>query len=789
MIMMRRRRDQLELGRVAEVAQTGLRDDTDVLRSPGECPTPIEGLRLESISGTESMNDGLTNVESRPQDAIEGQLLTAHELQSILYRADIAMLVLDNNKRVRFFTPMTRAFLLISPRDIGQPLSELESHAAGADLVEGVQLALQSRLPTEHEIGVSRGSRYIRRILPYGLHANFAEGVVITFVDITDRRNVEDGLGVAAQKAAQANAAKSAFVMAARHDLRQPLQTITLLQGLLAENLENERSRRLLVRLDEALDAMSSVLNALQDVDEIEAGIMPSKMIDFPVKGLLDQLRKEFAYHARAKGFTLRVVPCSLSITSDPHLLEQMIRHLLLDVLKHAPEGKVLMGCRRDEGTLKIEIWNTGIRAPNTEFKAVGNQHHQLDSSACEGHLGSRPNLVHRLTELLGHKLCVRSRPRGGSIVSVEIKRPLSGTVATAGRRLPRLDNNRHEGRPHVGSVLIIENDPTARELLENFLKAEGHDTILTDDGNRAREMVAAGTARPDVILSNFDLPNGQNGMLVASQLREMLHQLIPTIILVSDKSSGKFDEVRLENCMQLNKPVKLRELTQAIHRLLLPSRVAVQTHIPSATPISGECGPPVVFVVEDDDSVRAAIRAVLMDDDRAVEAYDTCEAFLAAFQPGREGCLVIDAYLPGMNGRTLLRRLSDAGHYLPAVMITGNGNVEMAVEAMKAGALDIIEKPISRSKLLASIDRILERSEGAGTPPAWKGDAAHHVAALTRRQLQVMEMVLAGQPSKNIAADLGISRRTVEHHRASIMTKMGTKSVPGLLRLVFAPR
>jgi two-component system CheB/CheR fusion protein len=122
-----------------------------------------------------------------------------------------------------------------------------------------------------------------------------------------------------------------------------------------------------------------------------------------------------------------------------------------------------------------------------------------------------------------------------------------------------------------------------------------------------------------------------------------------------------------------------------------------------------------VIFVVDDHDSIRGAIRAVLEDDDREVEDYDNCEAFLAAFHPGRKACLVIDAYLPCMNGLTLLRRLHEAGHGLPAIMITGNSDVAIAVKAMKAGASDFIEKPISRAELLACVDRASEQSRDTG--------------------------------------------------------------------------
>ncbi len=116
------------------------------------------------------------------------------------------------------------------------------------------------------------------------------------------------------------------------------------------------------------------------------------------------------------------------------------------------------------------------------------------------------------------------------------------------------------------------------------------------------------------------------------------------------------------------------------------------------------------------------------------------CEAFLEAYRPGREGCLLVDAYLPGMSGLELLQQLHDAGDRLPAIMITGNGDVPMAVQAMKAGASDFIEKPIGRAELLAGVERALEQSRDTTKLSAWREEAAARVAGLTPRQRQIMD-------------------------------------------------
>jgi two-component system, chemotaxis family, CheB/CheR fusion protein len=232
---------------------------------------------------------------------------------------------------------------------------------------------------------------------------------------------------------------------------------------------------------------------------------------------------------------------------------------------------------------------------------------------------------------------------------------------------------------------------------------------------------------------------------------------------------------------------VRLKELTKAVRCLLPASRAA--RHLPPVRPTAEMSNnlEQVVFVIDDDSHIRDGLRKVLGADGRTVEDFATCEAFLEAYHPRYEACLVVDAYLPGMSGLELLQHLSHSSHRLPAIMITGNGDVPMAVQAMKAGALDFIEKPFNHSDLRASVERALEQSRDLGKLLAWREAAANHIAALTPRQWQIMDLVLSGHPSKNIAADLGISQRTVETHRASIMKKTGAKSLPALARLALA--
>ena len=217
----------------------------------------------------------------------------------------------------------------------------------------------------------------------------------------------------------------------------------------------------------------------------------------------------------------------------------------------------------------------------------------------------------------------------------------------------------------------------------------------------------------------------------------------------------------------------------------LCPEQALALPPAEAEAPLAGK--PPVTYLVDDDPDVRAIVRAVLEGDGCTVEDFDSAEAFLLAYSGGTEGCLLVDVFLPGMSGVALLDTLRARGDNLPTILITGSSDVGLAVQALRHGACDFIEKPVGRAELLASVARAIGQSHDIRLVAAAHEAAAAHVAELTQRQREVMDLVLAGHPSKNIAADLGISQRTVENHRAAVMHKMGAQSLPELARLAQA--
>jgi two-component system CheB/CheR fusion protein len=791
------RSEHAELEQELELARKELQDAIRDLELSGEEQKAIneEALSVneeyqstneELVTSKEelqSLNEELTALNGQLQETLERQRTTSDDLQNVLFSTDVATIFLDSDFNIRFFTPATRLLFNVIATDIGRPLDDLKSLASDSMLSADAEQVLRDPTPIEREIEAKSGLWFNRRILPYRTHQGRVEGVVITFTDITERKRVARVLSEAKRQAEIATAAKSQFLAAASHDLRQPLQTLTLVQDLLRRVVKEEAPRKLIDRLDQTLASMSGMLNTLLDINQIEAGAVHPAFIVFPINDILRPLADEFAYHATAHNLQLKVVPSRMIVYSDPRLLEQMIRNILSNAFKYTRSGKVLLGCRRREDSLSVEVWDTGVGIDEKDLHAIFEEYHQVDNPAHDRThgLGLGLSIVKRLAQLMNHHIDVRSRPGRGSCFVVNVPLPANHLP----RHLPLVASKHQKSAVHLtGTILLIEDEPDVSELIEQLLVGDGHQVACAQSGEAALEMVRKGKVVPDLILADYNLPNGMDGLRTSLKLRGLLHSHTPVIILTGDISTGTLHDVAHAACTGLHKPVKPQEMTRVIQQLLAEAKNRPATV--DALPMKKLEGP-IIFVVDDDAHVRESLRQLLEDDGRIVEDFATCRAFLDAYRPGREACLLIDAYLPDMDGLQLLEHLREVGHQLPSIMITGNSDVPMAVHAMKAGASNFIEKPVGRAELLEGVNLALEESRDSNKIIEWRAAAARHVASLTARQRQIMTMVLAGHPSKNIAADLKISQRTVENHRASIMKKTGAKSLPALARLALA--
>lgn len=190
------------------------------------------------------------------------------------------------------------------------------------------------------------------------------------------------------------------------------------------------------------------------------------------------------------------------------------------------------------------------------------------------------------------------------------------------------------------------------------------------------------------------------------------------------------------------------------------------------------------VFIVEDDQSVRDALGLLLGMEGLHVTMFADAESFLKAYRPDWCGCLLIDIRMPGMNGLVLQRRLLEIGCKIPVIVMTAHGDVESSREAFRAHAVDFLEKPIDHGKLMKAIDEAFVLQTASRDKDSHSSETERSLAKLTPREREVMDLIVEGQHNKEIAGALGISVRTVEVHKARILTKLGVDGVSGLVRL-----
>jgi two-component system, chemotaxis family, CheB/CheR fusion protein len=574
-----------EISRIAQIEQELdiTRKDLEIaLRDRETAEDEIRAINEEAMSVNEefqttneeletskeelqSLNEELMALNSQLQETVDQNQIVANDLENILNSTLVATLFLDTKFNIRFFTPAAKSLFSVIASDIGRPLSDLAHHFADGNLFADTQTVLANLVPVTREFVAKNGAWFTCRILPYRTKDNRIEGVVITFVDITERKRLEEAWNTARLQAESANLGKSRFLAAASHDLRQPLQTLGFLQELLAMKIKDTEQLRLVALCEESLAAMSGMLNTLLDINQLEAGVIRPNLTNFPVSQLLDHLKSEFAYHTQTHGLGWRVLPCRFAVRSDFRLLEQMIRNLLSNAVKYTKKGRILLGCRRHGDRLRIEVWDTGLGIPEGQLRAIFQEFHQLDNPAREQSkgLGLGLAIVQRLGDLLGHTVDVHSRVGRGSVFSIEV--PL------APAETPQAPKERESEKvtARSGSILIVEDDPAVRFALESLLRADGHRVTAAADDEEAIELVTHKGARPDVVIVDYDLPKGVTGLDVMTRLRGAMGRPVPALVLTGDIAITTLSEISRQGYAHRSKPIRAKELTRFIRSLL----------------------------------------------------------------------------------------------------------------------------------------------------------------------------------------------------------------------------
>jgi PAS domain S-box-containing protein len=385
--------------------------------------------------------------------------------------------------------------------------------------------------------------------------------------DVTGRKLVEQALKDARQEAEHANLAKSRFLATASHDLRQPLQTLGLLNGALRRTVQDDECLDMLQQQELALDAMSRLLNALLDISKLESGAIEIQPVDFDLAPLFDELRRDFASVAASKRLRLAIDATQARVHSDPALVGQVLRNLLSNALKYTPTGSVELRCEPRSTRVRIEVRDTGVGIAKEQLPLIFDEFYQVGvstNSSRDGY-GLGLSIVQRIARLLDLRIKVSSEPGAGSSFSFE----LPGATAARSEVAPGLRAVPVESTAGTGRrVLLVEDEPGVRAAMRMLLKLEGYQVTAAATAEEALLMLAE-DEEFDILVTDYHLEASRTGTEVIAAARKRHATAMKAILVTGDTSSAIRDLETDESLRITSKPINSRVLLALMRELL----------------------------------------------------------------------------------------------------------------------------------------------------------------------------------------------------------------------------
>lgn len=512
---------------------------------------------------------------------------------SALEAAPDAMVVISGAGIIRYANrQVSTLFGYAHDEVIGQPIDQLLPPRFRLQHVQ--HRAGYVRAVRQRPMGVGLalfGQRKDGTELPVEISLRPIEGadevlIVATIREVTDHRRTEADRIVArdtADRARQATEAprsaadearasrradqnKSRFLAAASHDLRQPLQTLALLNGSLRRMARDPDIAAALAQQEQAIAAMSRLLNALLDISKLESGAVKPVPTDFTVASLFDELRRDFTDLADAKGLQLVIEPSTDSVHSDPSLVEQILRNLLSNAIKYTSEGWVRLRCLRQSTLVRIEVLDTGAGIAADQLPLIYEEFYQVAPDSSREGYGLGLSIVQRLVKLLQLKLDVTSQVGKGSTFALLLP---GSTARLAGmpagsKQAPQ----QHCARPRVFCVLLVEDEPDVRDAMRLLLKVEGYRVVTAAGLEEALGQLELHGSF-DLIITDYHLSGGETGIQVISALRERAGRRLKAVLITGDTSSAVKELAADPDLRVTSKPVNAEDLLALLHTVL----------------------------------------------------------------------------------------------------------------------------------------------------------------------------------------------------------------------------
>ncbi len=385
--------------------------------------------------------------------------------------------------------------------------------------------------------------------------------------NITERIKAEHALNLAKVAAEQASQSKTRFLAAASHDLRQPLQALTLYVDMLSSYVHAGKGVKVISNIRDNVRSMAGMLDMLLEISEFDGGVIKTNIAPISVASVLHRLERDFAVQAGASRIGFKTVGCSLWIESDAELLTRILENFASNAIRYSGGGRVLVGCRRHARSLTIEVWDTGIGIPEDQLDAIFEEYHQLHNPARDRSkgLGLGLSVVKRIANLLGHTIEVRSIVGKGSMFAVSVPVTTPPFVANVEKiksaPVPVDLTGKH--------VILAENDDRVRDGIHQVLAANGAEVHSFYNASDVAVTLAGATWHPALAIVDYWLGDGVTGAAVVCAIRRQSEMEVPAIIMTGDMGPGPKQSAREADCEVLYKPVARDTICAAISRAL----------------------------------------------------------------------------------------------------------------------------------------------------------------------------------------------------------------------------
>ena len=402
--------------------------------------------------------------------------------------------------------------------------------------------------------------RRINRLVTEAISKRFENEALVTAL------SAQTAIAEQARATAEAaNRSKTRFFAAASHDLRQPLHALGLFASALQAKVRDPEVAHMVHSINGSVEALDGLFNELLDISKIDAGVIKPVLTVFPVKHLIDRLRLDFGAEAHAMGLRFHARASGAWISSDPLLLERILRNLISNALRYTRQGGVVLGCRRRGNDLSIEVWDSGIGIAPEQIDRVFEEFYQVgnaERSSKKG-LGLGLSIVKRLSGLLGASLRLRSRAGRGSVFAITL--PLAAAPAVSAPAAS-VRASAAAGSDFSGRLMVVIDDEEAivdgmRVLLDSW----GAAVIASTDGADVIAQVHRHGRLPDLIIADYRLAGGLIGTDLIERLQQELDPAIPAILVTGSTTPERVEEATRKGYHLLLKPVTPERLRQLI--------------------------------------------------------------------------------------------------------------------------------------------------------------------------------------------------------------------------------